>query len=419
MFGALSIALAGCGPRLPDCFSGLPKPEETGKTPVGALKPGRKVLIGIDGSGSMLGFAQAGNNNVWRRFLQAINQGVLLEGLQPVTYRIGAGVAEGPLGASVTKAADPCFFQGCAGFRPVASSLETLWTATTDPKALPLRLLVSDLEVNQNDISSLLAGIQADLTKGASAGILGLRIPFTGDVFSADGRIIFKGKTSRPVFVLASGPKKQVKSVLAEISKALARNGMNDASISIVDPDTLAKTMTAKSVVGIPATSASPGSSVRILGQTYRPSQNPDYQFIKLNAAATGLSVATATNVSGGSERPAFGITDLEQIDLARGQSVAAEGVRVSNIQISGSNLKVQLNVDESAPSGLYRVVVPAGSLPEQWWLDWDRAQTDTTKVGEKTQGLLLLMTSLSRQVAKTTKGPPAAALCIALQNQN
>ena len=65
----------------------------------------------------------------------------------------------------------------------------------------------------------------------------------------------------------------------------------------------------------------------------------------------------------------------------------------------------------------LYRVVIPAGSMPEEWWVSWDRAEEDKTNVGGKTQGLLLLMTTLSRQIAGAANAPPAAALCIALQN--
>jgi hypothetical protein len=75
------------------------------------------------------------------------------------------------------------------------------------------------------------------------------------------------------------------------------------------------------------------------------------------------------------------------------------------------------LDVDQSAASGLYRIIIPAGSMPEQWWVDWDRPDGDTTNVGEKTQGLLLLMTTLSRQIAGSANSPPAAAMCIALQN--
>jgi hypothetical protein len=295
--------------------------------------------------------------------------------------------------------------------------LETLWTIQGEGKVLPLRLLVSDLEVNESDISSLLAGIQPDLARGASAGILGIKAPFTGDVFGANGQVIQRGNINRPLFILATGPKEQVRSVLDEVKKTLSLRGITDTRISIIDRSNSLETKGAKWIAGVPAKAASPEVNIRLSGQTFSPAQNPDYQFIRLSPGATGLSVATTKTWSQGTERPDFGIADLEKLQIGDGQPQAADGMQVSSIQISGSNVKVGINVDESATSGLYRVVIPAGSMPEEWWLSWDRAEGDRTDVGSKTQGLLLLMTTLSRQIAGAANTPPAAALCIALQN--
>lgn len=419
MPGAICIALTGCGAKLPECFVGLKKAGTHNQSAIAKKPPqvGQQVLIGIDGSGSMLGYAQASNKAVWPRLLQSISQAILQKGLQPVTYRIGAGVAEGPIGASVTSAANPCFFKGCGGYKPVASSLETLWTIQGNSKVLPLRLLISDLEVNQSDISSLLGGIQRDLGKGASASILGLKAPFKGNVYGADAQVIYKGSTNRPLFILATGPKEQVQSILNEIKKTLALKGITDVKVSMIGQNTSVKEKTAEWVGGIPAKSATAGINIRIAGKTYSPSQNPNFQFIRLNSSATGLSVSTTNKWSAGSVRPDFGIADLERLPTGGGQTQQAEGMRISKIEISGSNLKLGLNVEKSAASGLYRIIIPAGSLPEQWWVDWDRPEGDRTKDGEKTQGLLLLMATLSRQIAASANSPPAAAMCIALQN--
>ena len=413
--GAVILALAGCGPKLPDCTT---KPN---KTPaVGRKEPpqtGHKALIGIDGSGSMLGYAQASDQDVWLRILQSINQGVLVKNLNPETYRIGAGVAEGPIGESVTQAADPCFFAGCSGFKQVASSLETLWTIKTADRTLPLRLLISDLEVNQSDVTSLVTGIQGDLKKGGSAGILGLKAPFTGSVFDSNGQVIYKGKTNRPVFILATGPKDQVRSVLNEIQRTLALKGLGDTRISLLDADHSVKTMEAQWASGIPANRAITGLNIRIEGKTYGPARNSDYQFIKLNRGTTGLSVATTKKMNQGTARANFGIAELERFST-KGVPEGVQGIQIGNIEIAGSNLKFDLQVSQAAQTGLYRLIIPAGSLPEQWWLDWDRQQGEKKPTGEKTQGLLLLLTSLNRAIAGYANGPPAAAMCLALQNQ-
>jgi hypothetical protein len=417
--GTAILVLTGCGAKLPDCDAGLKAntAQTTSESPKKPPQTGQQVLIGIDGSGSMLGYAQASEKNVWPRLLQSISQGILLKGLQPITYRIGAGAAEGPLKGSVTQATNPCFFKGCEGFRPVASSLETLWTIQGEGKVLPLRLLVSDLEVNQSDISSLLGGIQPDLAKGASAGILGIKAPFTGDVFGANGEIIQRGNVTRPVFILATGPKEQVRSVLDEVKKTLSLRGITDTRIAIIDRNNAQKTKFAKWIGGAPAKAATSGINIRLDRQTFSPAHNQDYQFIRLNSGATGLSVATTKTWSQGTERPDFGIADLEKLPIEVGQPQAAEGMKVNSIQISGSNVRVGIDVDMSAASGVYRVVIPAGSMPEEWWVSWDRAEGEKTNVGSKTQGLLLLMTTLSRQIAGAANAPPAAALCIALQN--
>jgi hypothetical protein len=432
MPGATLLLLTGCvtTPTLPECTTGVKKKagQDTAASPktappAGAGKPAvikkasQQVFIGIDGSGSMLGYAQASNRSVWPRLLQSISQAILLKGLQPITYRIGAGAAEGPLRGSVTQATNPCFFKGCDGYRPVESSLDTLWTIQRERDVPRLRLLVSDLEVNQDDVTSLLAGIQPDLAMGASAGILGIKAPFTGNVFGASGQVIQKGNVSRPLFILATGPKEQVRSVIDEIKKTLSLKGITDTRISIIDPKSSRETKLAKWIGGVPAKAASPEANIRLEDVTYSPLNNPDYQFIRLNSGATGLSVATTKTWSEGTERQNFGIANLEKLVIPEGQPQPADGMQVSSIQISGSNVRVGIDVDESAASGLYRVVIPAGSMPEEWWLSWDRAEEDKTNVGSKTQGLLLLMTTLSRQIAGAANAPPAAALCIALQN--
>jgi hypothetical protein len=416
----LAVALAGCGAKLPDCKTGLEQ-SNTQATPVPKKLPksSQSVLIGIDGSGSMLGFAQADNKTVWASFLQSINQGILLEGLMPITYRIGAGVAEGPFNLSITKATNPCFFKGCDGYRDVASSLGTLWSVNASKEELPLRLLVSDLEVNQNDISSLLKSTQSDLARGANAGVLALKVPFTGDVYDADGQVISKGNTIRPIYILATGPREQVKSVLDEINKTLALRGLTETRLSLLEADARSNTLEAKWIGGLPPKAAKRSQNLKIEGNTYSRTQNPNYQFIRLNSGANGLAVATTRNWSGGSERPNLGIAELQKISAIDGQLQPLDGIGIKNIELSGVNIRLDLAIDKSTPSGIYRIVVPAGSMPAQWWLDWDRTKDQESKEVIRTQGLLNLMISLGRQIAGYSNGPPAASICIALENQS
>lgn len=415
---ALAVLLSGCGAKLPDCSGPkIAKGANVAAKPV-IVTPnsGKNVLIGVDGSGSMLGFAQAANKSNWTSFLQSVSQGVLLEGLKPSIYRVGGGMAEGPVAGTLSKAVNPCFFQGCDGLTPVASSLESLWKIDDGGNTLPLRLLISDLEVNQDDITSLVAGIQKDLDKGAGVGLLAMRAPFTGDVYGANGQVIARGNTERPVYILATGPSEQVRSVLDKIKKTLALRGITNSKYNLIDGRKTPETLKARWIVGVPATSPT-GLNVQLDGKTYSPPDNPDYQFIRLNNGAQGLAVSTIRGLTGGSERPDLGIADLERMSLDGKRSEPAEGMQITGVEISGNNIRLFIDVEQSVPSGIYRAVVPSGSMPEQWWLDWDRSKEDKIKVGRKTQGLLLLMTTLSRQVARSDDAPPAAQLCFALQN--
>ena len=57
---------------------------------------------------------------------------------------------------------------------------------------------MSDLEVNQNDISNLVGAIRTDLARGAAVGVLAMKLPFEGEVFNATGRVIHSGGSSAP-----------------------------------------------------------------------------------------------------------------------------------------------------------------------------------------------------------------------------
>lgn len=416
---ALAVLLSGCGAKLPDCSGPtIANGANLAAKPVIVTpRSGKNVLIGVDGSGSMLGFAQAANKSNWTSFLQSVSQGVLQEGLKPSIYRVGGGMAEGPVAGTLSKAVNPCFFQGCDGFTPVASSLESLWKIDGGGNTLPLRLLISDLEVNQSDISSLLTGIKKDLAKGASAGVLAMRAPFTGDVYDAEGKVIARGNTERPVYILATGPEEQVRSALVKIKKTLALKEITNTEYSLIDGSSTSETLKAQSISGIPATKASPGLPVRIDGKTFSRSGNPGYQFIRLDAGARGLELATTKMMPSGSERPNMEIADIENISVTNGKTEPAEGMGISRVEINGRNIRLSINIDNSAPSGIYQAVIPPGSMPKQWWLDWDRRKEDTTKPGKKTQGLLALLIGIGQEIAATTNAPPTAILCFALQN--
>ncbi len=410
--------LLGCTPELPDCVSkGVADP---GKGVIaGKISPmtTTQVLIGIDGSGSMLGHAAAADASSWLKLLQAVNLSAATQGLSARVFRIGAGTAQDLGAESVTQAADPCFFKGCGNYPAVASSLQTLWDVQPAGGVTPLRLLVSDLEVNQSDISSLIGAIRKDLAKGASAGVLALKLPFEGQVFDAQGVNIHTGKLNRPLYFLATGKSDQVRSLLSEIQKTMAQKGIRSKELSILGGKSGLQPLKVKSAAAAPTNKGSSGVPVRLENITYSPSNNTDYGFVRLNPGATGLVLATITPWTGGTSRPDLGLVRIERIPLTPDGSTETGGIRLRRMSVAGTNVRLELDIPISPPSGLLRATVPRGSLPEQWWLEWDRADPKSSDAKEQTEGLLLLMTTLGQQIAADTPGAPAAELCVAYQH--
>lgn len=412
--------LAGCR-RLPDCVPKAAKPLG-GKISgaVGKPRPSavQELLIGIDGSGSMLGHTRTANPKQWETMLQAIKTTATTGiGLATVrTFRIGGGNAQELAGNTAKAAKDPCFFQGCGRYTPVASSLQTLWQVKGAGKTMPLRLLVSDLEVNDDDISSLIEAIQGDIQRGASVGILALRLPFTGDVFNAKAKTIFSGNLSRPVYLLATGEASQVNTLLSSIREKMSLNGVSAQELSLIDARNSPETLLAKHVSFEPKGSPqsySPGS-LRFQGHQYSQGKNPDYIFAKISPATNKVLLTSISPWTGGTTPKDFMLTRLERITLTPGDSANPEGIKITNLSLSGSQVLMELAIPKDVQPGAIRVTIPAGSLPEPWWITWNRDSLNAADAKEKTDGLLPLMIALSQQVRAAPNAAPAAAFCLA-----
>ncbi|MFN9630328.1 MAG: hypothetical protein ACK59A_08885 [Cyanobacteriota bacterium] len=365
----------------------------------------------------MLGHARAADPSSWLRLLQSVNLSAQTLGLQVQALRVGGGTATKLAAGSATQASNPCFFEGCGPFPPVASSLQTLWQLPSSGPSPPLRLLISDLEVNQSDISTLIAGIKTDLNRGASAGVLALRLPFTGQVYDSQGRAFFKGSLNRPVYLLATGPSDQVTTLLEEIRKIMAQKGVQSQELSLFSDKNTSQSLTARDAIVIPPERGAVGVPLQLSAGRFNPGSNGDYRFLQLRPGATGFSVMTIKPWSGGTSRPDLGLVQLERIPLSPEESTSPGGVRIRNMLVAGSHLRLDLDVPPSTPSGALRATIP--SLPEQWWIDWDREHRKEAKALDKAQttdGLLLLLNTLNSELREARGAPPAATLCMAFQ---
>jgi hypothetical protein len=412
----LVFLLAGCSERLPTCVEKNPNKPSAAKPnlkPKPSPPPGKEVLVGIDGSGSMAGHAKAMESASWLRLLQSITLSAATLDLQARTFRVGGGTAT-PL-ESATAASNPCFFKECPPYQEVESSLHTLWQVVPEGSSAPLRLLISDLEVNQGNITSLIGSINTDLNKGASAGILALKLPFDGNVYdSQTGQVIYTGKLQRPLYLLATGPADQVQALLREIRKNMAQKGIRSEELSLLSASDRPSPLTTKEAWPNPKDGGSVGAPLELGGNRYVAAANPDYRFIKLRPGAKGFSVMTMPALAKGSSRPDLGLVRLERIPLAAGESKLADDITLQDMIVAGSQLRLDFNIPPSVPYAVLRAIVPI--LPEQWWIDWDREDPKADKAAEKTEGLLSLLTTLGSEIRERNHAPPAATLCMAYQ---
>jgi len=171
--------LLRCTPKLPDCF--IKTADATGQStqPPLAHKPTRLGLIGIDCSLARIASAMLKGSRCLP-VSPTVHPG--RESFGPnlgassKAFRIGG--RHGP-GAQAGEAGDVAVipaFQGAAAVTPQwLPALQTLWTCKPPGRSTPLCvLLVSDLEVNQSDISSLIGRCPKNLLKGGFRRVLAL-----------------------------------------------------------------------------------------------------------------------------------------------------------------------------------------------------------------------------------------------------
>ena len=432
---ALALALAGCGPvRLPDCLGdrgtaqtddqmvdstkGKSNPSPSGSAATPSTQAS-STLIGIDASGSMAGFARVdGQQRSWKQLLQAIKLSV---GNQPAprVLRIGASQAT-PL-PSLTQGDDPCFFGGCGGFGAVTSTLHTLWSQPAAGTAPPLRVMLSDLEVNDGDISQLRNALLPDLRKGAQLGVLAMRLPFRGKVVDSNNQEIFEGSTFRPLYVLISGPSGRVEPLLKDIARNLSLLGFSESPrISMLGQRSGTRSRSAIKVTGASeADKISNSTSIRLGKRIYGNPRASHYQFLRQFKEGSGIWVFSSPSIAvdpQGVEAPT-GLVTLSPAPSPADQTLPyPDGVVVERVILEGKEVAMRFRLPRQASSGAFQASVDPGSLPEPWWLEWDRAHGESRKSWTRTDNLLLTLTNLS-QAATPSGSPPAVQFCIAFSD--
>ncbi|MBM5797159.1 MAG: hypothetical protein FJ060_03195 [Cyanobacteria bacterium K_Offshore_0m_m2_072] len=374
--------------------------------------------MAIDGSGSMLGLTGSRDaSSSWKALLQAVSLAAASSGTTVEASRIGSNATTRI--ANPLEAASPCFFGECGSHGSVSSSLDVLWSKPTAGKnRIPLHLAISDLEVNNGDIAKLVAAIQNHVKHGATVAILAIKVPFQGRVFNSEGQVIYTGLTQRPIYLLATGPRNQLHTLMTDIRAKAALGGVPTTSMQLTFLEDQANTPTllARSVKGVPTNSISSGLPVQLGGAVYGPGQN-EYMLAKLSQRTNAVILSSRrAGAIGGAPLPDMAIAQLESLPVAGQVSSLAPGIAVQSFQLGNQEIALTITIPQDAPSTALRASVPRGQLPEAWWVSWNRQNATAAKAREQTDGLLLLLTSLSKLlVAPGTT--PAAALCLAFNH--
>lgn len=417
----VALLLTGCPApqRLPDCVTGNPAPTPAQTGLWARAKPARTLQLAIDGSGSMLGLTGSPQASAsWKSVLRAVTLAAAGSGAGVEASRVGGGTTQ-PIGNAM-QAAEACFFQGCGDHAPVSSSLDALWSAPGLTRTtVPLRLAISDLEVNNGDIAKLVAAIQPHVQLGATIAILAIKVPFQGRVFNSEGQVIHTGAAQRPIYLLATGPRNQLHTLMTDIRAKAALGGVPTASMQLtfLEDQANAATLLARSVKGVPTNSFSSGLNVQLGGAVYGPGSQADYQLAKLSQRTSAVILSSRREGAlGGAPLPDMAIAQLESLPVAGQLSSLAPGIAVQSFQLGNQELALTITIPQDAPSTALRASVPRGQLPEAWWISWNRLNATATTAREQSDGLLLLLTSLSKLlVAPGTT--PAASLCLAFNH--
>jgi hypothetical protein len=396
---------------LPPCVQGTEAPTPSQKALWSDVKNVTSIDLGIDGSGSMLGFmGSADTTDSWRSLIQGVKLASASQGLTVNPLRVGGGKFTSFDNPS--QAVNPCFFRGCGAFLPVTSSLDSLWSSPgLTPSTIPLRVLISDLEVNDGDISKVIKEIKPHVESGAVIGILALKLPFDGKIYNSGAAVIHQGEAKRPVYILATGPQPQVRALLQSVKSKISISGLQGSSIKVtyLEDWVNRKTLTAKSL-----TDVSSGVPLRFGKTTYSPSGTNEYQFAKLMRGSNSMKISSNT-VFSKSKLPSVSIGSLQPIPLP-GFVPNLNGVTPGGVTINGSDVLFQLDISNVSDSKSLRAVIPRGQLPEDWWIQWDRTSMVSEIPQDQTDGLLQLMTSLGELLVDTKANPPvspAASFCL------
>jgi len=392
------------------------------------------VNVGIDGSGSMLGFV----NRQGTRYGQAIdslNTLIAAKGLskQAVYWRLGNGKdVNGPQKLNSSKllqARNAEFY--CKGvkdvFPCVTSTLSQLIDVPISPPKERLDILLTDLEPDSGSVGSLTQKYSQLLKERPNykVMILGVRSEYEGPIYPAQIGAFkpFNYSTTgknvdqfgRPFYVLISGPPRSVDEFAAafrdlpmQVSQAFravsfSKDGISNDIVMLDKQSTWGNTVTSECLSEINAFNRTVPTrpSEWLLATVKSDCNNKPF---KIKVTSTQQSTLIGANV----DQSAFkinGTSGLVQIN----QTTSIDGHLNLLLQINPKVLTTQLSNEP------IRLDLDRKALNKALWKGWDTSVSNPA--GPKTQNLMLFISSMETVFGHTSQNDLAVRFCIGLES--
>ena len=372
-----------------------------------------RIVIGLDGSGSLLGHLQA-EGNVWIRTLTALQLLTATQPVKTVVARVGGPDLE-PV-TSLQTSTNPCFFKGCAPFSPVSSNLPALWRQAEDGQ---LTILVSDLETDATLTGALVQAIAR--SEPEAVGVVAIQAPFSGQLFDPfTGKAVGTMNGNRPLYLLVTGPREPVEMIIGDGAGAFGQVHLQPVFSSRL-PVATGSTAYAKQLALLNE-SGQPDPQQGVVGGRVAVGPLrvvPVNNVLTVDKLEAGQPHQLALSVQGTLEDTQGVAYPPGQLILERYNPVeehwqAAQGVTVQDLRLQNSNFSVKVSLDPGLPAGLVRARLPSHRGVEDWWLALNANGDDPQEpVESRTKGLYGLLTSL-QSALQDPDAPPAAAFCFA-----
>lgn len=390
------------------------------------------VNVGIDGSGSMLGFV----NRQGTRYGQAIdslNTLIAAKGLtkQAVYWRLGNGKdVNGPqkLDASKLLQARNAEFY-CKGvkdvFPCVTSTLSQLIDVPISPSKERLDILLTDLEPDSGSVGSLTQKYSQLLKERPNykVMILGVRSEYEGSIYPAQSGAFkpFNYSTTgknvdqfgRPFYVLISGPPRSVDEFAAafrdlpmQVSQAFravsfSKDGISNDIVMLDKQSTWRNIVTSECLSEINAFNRTvPTRPSEWLLATVKNDCNKPFN-IKVTSTQQSTLIGANIDQSSFKINGTSGLVQIKQTNSIDGQLNLLLQINPKELTTQLSNEPIWLDLDRKA-------------LNKALWKGWDTSVSNPA--GPKTQNLMLFISSMETVFGRTSQNDLAVRFCIGLE---